>query len=411
MAIEITIPRLGWNMDEGSFGEWLKADGDHVDPGEPVFTLESDKSVQEVESVDGGTLHILPGGPQEGDPVDVGTLVGFLLEDGESPPSDAVISTARSAANSVVSDVSSEVSQASGSLSDEPDKGALANVRAGKPARRLISPRAARLAGELGFDWSALTGTGRNGRIREQDIRAAAGSLGSNRVTRTTPLSTSNLRRTIAQRMLHSVQTTAPVTLTTRLDATNLVSLRQQFRNQKADVIPAYHDIIAKLTAVTLRQHPIMNCQWLDGAVVEPDGVHIGIAVDTEAGLLVPVIRDCDRLSLTELTRRSSDLVTRARDRKCVPEELTGGTFSITNLGAFGIDAFTPIINTPQTAVLGIGAIRREPVVLEDDRIEARDQLTLSLTFDHQVTDGAPAARFLQNLASSLENPAPALTG
>jgi len=410
MAIEITVPRLGWSMDEGTFGEWLKQNGDQVDPGEPVFTLESDKSVQEVESVDGGTLHILPDGPQEGDPVEVGTLVGFLLEDGEPPPSDAIISTARSAANLGESDHSSEASPVGSNSSPvRADTTALADTRTGKSQRRLISPRAARVAGELGVDWSALTGTGRNGRIREQDIRAAAGSPGSNRETQTTTVSTTSLRRTIAERMLHSVQTTAPVTLTTRVDATNLVSLRRQFSNQSAEIVPAYHDIIARLTAVTLRHHPIMNCQWQDGEIVEPDGVHIGIAVDTEAGLLVPVIRDCDRLSLTDLTRRSSDLVTRARDRKCSPEELTGGTFSITNLGVFGIDAFTPIINTPQTAVLGIGVIRREPVVLEDDRIEAREQLTLSLTFDHQVTDGAPAARFLRDLASTLENPAPAL--
>ena len=422
MAIEITVPRLGWSMDEGTFGEWLKQDGDQVDPGEPVFTLESDKSVQEVESVDGGTLHILPDGPQEGDPVEVGTLVGFLLEHGEPPPSDTVISTARSAANLGESDHSSEASPAVRRAADEslpavvdevtspPAKGLVtssttsADTKTGKPQRRLISPRAARVAGELGVDWSALTGTGRNGRIREQDIRAAAGSSGSSRETQTTTVFTSSLRRTIAERMLHSVQTTAPVTLTTRVDATNLVSLRRQFRLQSAEIVPAYHDIIARLTAVTLRHHPIMNCQWRDGEIVEPDGVHIGIAVDTESGLLVPVIRDCDRLSLTELTRRSSDLVTRARERKCSPEELTGGTFSITNLGVFGIDAFTPIINTPQTAVLGIGAIRREPVVLEDDRIEAREQLTLSLTFDHQVTDGAPLP------VSSRTSPAPSKT-
>jgi pyruvate dehydrogenase E2 component (dihydrolipoamide acetyltransferase) len=173
--------------------------------------------------------------------------------------------------------------------------------------------------------------------------------------------------------------------------------------------VPAYHDIVAKLAAVALRRHPLLNCQWLDGDFVEPDGIHIGIAVDTEAGLLVPVIRDCDCLSLTELARRSGDLVARARARRCSPGDLSGGTFSITNLGAFGIDAFTPIINSPQAAVLGIGAIRREPVVLEDDRIEPRDQLTLSLTFDHQVADGAPAASFLRDLVTSLENPAAAL--
>ena len=407
MAIEITIPRLGWNMDEGTFGEWLKQDGDQVDPGEPIFTLESEKSVQEIESVDGGTLHIVPGGPQEGDSVEVGTLVGFLLEDGEPPPTDAVMTSAQSPAETGTSDEASLTG-----VSSAEDTGTAVSTDGVSDHRqpRLVTPRAARLAAELGIDWTALTGTGRNGRIREQDIRAAENSHSLHNF-REQQVGTSSLRRTIAQRMLHSVQTTAPVTLTTCVDATNLVSLREQFKSQSVGIVPAYQDIIARLTALTLQHHSTMNCQWRDGEIVEPDGIHIGIAVDTEAGLLVPVIRDCDRLSLTDLTHRSRDLITRARDRKCSPDELTGGTFSISNLGAFGIDAFTPIINTPQTTVLGIGAIRRSPVVIEDNRIEAREQLTLSLTFDHQVTDGAPAARFLQQLAGSLENPAPALIG
>ena len=413
MPIPITIPRLGWSMDEGIFGEWLKADGDSVEPGEPIFSLESDKAVQDIEAVDGGTLHILPDGPQEGDTVTVGTLIAFLLEDGEGPPTDAHIAAARSAA---AADHDSPVEDSSGPASTS-DESFVTNASTASTPRRLITPRAARLAGYLGIDWSDLAGTGRNGRIRERDIRASAAGSGAVATPRsgagrgTTAIATSSLRRTIAERMLHAVQTTAPVTLTTRVDATNLVSLRQQFKARNADVVPAYHDIIAKLAASELRRYPIMNCLWQDGTIVEPDGVHIGIAVDTEVGLLVPVIRDCDRLSLTDVASRSSDLITRARERRCSPDELCGGTFSITNLGAFGIEAFTPIINTPQTAVLGIGAIRREPAVLEDDRIEPRDQLTLSLTFDHQVLDGAPAARFLQDLANGIENPAAMLIG
>lgn len=416
MPLPITIPRLGWSMDEGVFGEWLKADGDAVAPGDPIFSLESEKSVQDIEAVDGGTLHILPDGPQEGDTVTVGTLVAFLLATGEDAPTAADIAAASAASNA---DGGAEVvSDESGSSNASPSTAVslTENAPPQKAKRRAISPRAARLAGQLGMDWSTLTGTGRNGRIRERDIRAAAenhnpsrSSLGSGAASGARPITTGSFRRIIAERMLHSVQTTAPVTLTTRVDATNLVSLRRQFKSLNADVVPAYHDIIAKLAAAALRRHPIMNSQWQDGEIVELDGVHIGIAVDTDAGLLVPVIHDCDRLSLTDLARCSSDLITRARTRKCSGEELSGGTFSITNLGAFGIDAFTPIINTPQTAVLGIGAIRREPVVLDDDRIEPRDQLTLSLTFDHQVADGAPAARFLHDLAGSLEHPAPLL--
>lgn len=403
-------------MDEGVFGEWLRADGDTVESGEPVFSLESDKAVQDIEAVDSGTLHILLDGPGEGDTVTVGTLIAFLLEHGEGPPTDADIAAARSSAAVEDAGQLSPVETSSAPAADSLDSTAVSELMAATP-RRLITPRAARLAGQLGVDWSDLTGTGRNGRIRERDIRAAvqqSGSLsdhGSGAGRETAGITTSSLRRTIAERMLHSGQTTAPVTLTTRVDATNLVGLREQFKVRNADIVPAYHDIIAKLAAGALRRHPVMNSQWQNGEIVAPDGVHIGIAVDTEAGLLVPVIRDCDRLSLPDVACRSSELITRVRERKCSSEELSGGTFSITNLGAFGIDTFTPIINTPQTAVLGIGAIRREPVVLGDDCIEPRDQLTLSLTFDHQVVDGAPAARFLQDLASSLESPAPHLIG
>ena len=414
MPLPITIPRLGWSMDEGTFGEWLKEEGDLVEPGDPVFSLESDKAVQDVESVDGGILHILQDSPQEGDAVEVGMLIGFLLADGEEVPTADDIALARaqstsdSAADAEATD--SDTPMPSPTTVQQPDA-----LQPSAATKRAISPRAARLAGELGVDWTHLTGTGRNGRIRERDIRAAASQSGFQTSLKresgsgTTSVLSGGLRHTIAERMLHSVQTTAPVTLTTRVDATNLVGLRQQFKSSHADVVPGYHDIIAKLAAAALRAHPILNCQWQDGEIVEPDGIHIGLAVDTDAGLLVPVIRSCDQLSLAELAHQSRDLINRARDRKCSLDELSGGTFSITNLGAFGIDAFTPIINPPQTAVLGIGAIRREPVVLPDDRIEPRDQLTLSLTFDHRVTDGAPAARFLQMVVQMAENPGPVL--
>lgn len=453
MPIEITIPRLGWSMDEGTFGEWMKADGDFVAAGEPVFTLESEKALQEVESVDAGILHIVPGGPEEGDTVTVGTLIAWLLEEGEAIPSRAdsgsaiadgtnqkpieADSSVAPAASPSVRRLAREVGvdlqdiDASGRIAEEDVRRAAgANAsrsltgatvssanssvayvqmrpenipdRNANPELQKISPRAARLAKQLGIDWTALESSGVGGRIREQDVRAAAATSKAT----ANGHSAKSVRRVIAQRMLHSIHNSAPVTLTSRADATNLVSLRNQFRKSDAARVPAYHDIIARLVALTLRTHPDMNSQWVDGTIVEPDGIHVGLAVDTEAGLLVPVVRNCDQLSLRELTAHSSDLIERARQRKCSADELSGGTFSITNLGAFGIDAFTPIINSPETAILGLGAIRREAVVLEDDRIMPRDQITLSLTFDHQVVDGAPAARFLQAVVQAIENPA-----
>lgn len=385
MAIEITIPRLGWSMDEGTFGEWLKADGDFVEAGEAIFALENEKALQEVESVDSGILRILPEGPREGDTVTVGTLIGYLLVEGEALPEQPIAQSQ----NQTVHEVTPAPSVSATTRSTT-------STRIATPA---ISPRAKRLAGELGIDWTVLTGSGSTGRIRERDVRAASERQPKANVPTT--------RRVIAERMLASVRNTAPVTLTTRVDATHLVDLREQYKASGTSPAPAYHDIIAKLLAATLKQHPVMNSQWTDKGIIQPEGIHLGVAVDTEAGLLVPVIRNVDRLSLLELASQSRDLIARARQRMCTPDELRGGTFSMTNLGTYGIDAFTPILNSPETAVLGLGTIRREAVVLDEDRIVPRHQLTLSLTFDHRVTDGAPAAAFLQELGRKIENPGP----
>jgi pyruvate dehydrogenase E2 component (dihydrolipoamide acetyltransferase) len=257
------------------------------------------------------------------------------------------------------------------------------------------------VAKELGVDWKSLAGSGKSGRIRECDVRAAAGSSISS-VGQRIPIS--SRRRTIAARMTASSQQTAPVTLTTRADATNLVNLRAQFKTAGGEVVPSYTDILVKLTAAALEQHPHMTARWEETHLTMPDGIHIGIAVDAEEGLIVPVLRNVPSLSLLQLAVRSRELVENARSNKLKSDDLQGGAFTITNLGAFGIDAFTPIINLPETAILGIGCIRREPAVV-DNQIVPRDQVTLSLTFDHRIVDGAPAARFLQAIRLAVENP------
>jgi pyruvate dehydrogenase E2 component (dihydrolipoamide acetyltransferase) len=170
--------------------------------------------------------------------------------------------------------------------------------------------------------------------------------------------------------------------------------------------VPSYTDFLVKLTAIALEKHSLLNASWVDDEIHLSDGIHIGIAVDTDAGLLVPVLRDVPALGLKQVAARARDLIERARARKLMLDELQGGTFTITNLGAFGIDAFTPLINVPQCAILGVGRIARRPVVF-GEQIVARDQLTLSLTFDHRIVDGAPAARFLQTLCGLIENPGP----
>jgi pyruvate dehydrogenase E2 component (dihydrolipoamide acetyltransferase) len=389
MAIAVTIPRLGWNMDEGVFAGWLKKDGDTVRPGEPLFRLEGEKAVEEIESLDGGILHIAPNGPQEGDHVLVGALIGYLTLAGETAPFAAVPAVA-TGGSPVVAE-------------KNPTGGPPVVTAAISPrSRQAASPRARRVAKELGVDWQRLTGTGNGGRIRERDVRAAASASTAARPA-ITPV-----RRAIAEHMLQSVRTTAPVTLSTTVDADNLVNLRNQFRTAEKDGVPSYTDFVVKLAALTLRDHLALNSHWDGDHIVTPPGIHIALAVDTDAGLLTPVLPDADRLGLREITTRSRDLIERARDRRLKSEEMHGGTFTISNLGNYGVEVFTPIIPVRQCAILGIGCIRREAVV-RDDRIVPGNRLTLNLTFDHRIVDGAPAARFLQALARRVENPAPSL--
>lgn len=435
MAIAITIPRLGWTMEQGVFAGWFKQDGDAVKIGDRLFSLESDKATDEVEALDGGVLRIPPDGPQPGATVRVGLVIGFLLQPGEAaadmqtppaaaptrvepsvPASPSVRQLARARGiglRAVTGTGPNGRIMAEDLRQSSPVREPVARTAQGPgeraPAAPTISPRALRVAAELGVDWACLRGSGRTGRIRECDVRAA--------VTRTPPVPRptaaghSRTRRIIAERMLHSVRSTAPVTLTSTADATNLVNLREQFRAVAGvgpEPIPSYTDFLVKLAAAALRQHPHLNARWEDEGVVLEQAVHIGIAVDTEAGLLVPVVRDVPALSLRQLAAHTRDLIDRARQWQLRADEMQGGTFTISNLGGFGIDAFTPIIQVPQCAILGIGRIQRQPVVFQD-QIAVRERITLSLTFDHRIVDGAPAARFVQTLVALVENPGPAL--
>jgi pyruvate dehydrogenase E2 component (dihydrolipoamide acetyltransferase) len=257
-------------------------------------------------------------------------------------------------------------------------------------ATGIASPRARRVAAELGVEWTKLQGTGAGGRIRERDVRAAAQGIA--KIVRF-----SSVRKAGVERLVKSAQTTVPVTLTTTADVSELVKLRQQHK-------VGINDIFVKVTAFALQQHPLLGARWADDHLMLPETINIGIAVDTDAGLLVPVVHDAAKLSLTEIGGRTRDLIERAHAGKLQPKDMQGGVFTITNLGMFGIDAFTPIINWPECAILGLGRIRRVPVFVEDN-VVARDQVTLSLTFDHRIVDGAPAARFLQTLTKFIEHP------
>jgi pyruvate dehydrogenase E2 component (dihydrolipoamide acetyltransferase) len=436
MAHEIVIPRLGWSMEEGTFVGWLKRDGDTVKRGEAVFELEGEKASQDIEAVDEGILRIPPNGPQPGSVLKVGAVVGYLVTAGEaapwaataSPPTSGPVaetalppaaapSVRRLARETGVSltelsgsgrggrILSEDVQRAQSNKQRSDDRTAIAVTEASPTNSRsaIASPRARRAAAELGVDWRQLTGTGARGRIRERDVRGAGISTSRSGTRR--PIS--SRRQVITQRLVASRQQTVPVTLTTKADATNLVSLREQFKSVGGpSPVPSYQDLITKLVAEVLKRHLLLAGRWEGEAIVIPSEreLHIGMAVDTDEGLLVPVLREVCAQSVTELAAQSRRMIERARQGTLTAAEMQGGVFTITNLGAFGIDAFTPVINLPEAAILGLGAIHREPVVLDDGQIVARSRLALSLTFDHRLIDGAPAARFLSDLVQAIEN-------
>jgi pyruvate dehydrogenase E2 component (dihydrolipoamide acetyltransferase) len=410
-------------MEEGTFVGWLKKDGEHVNAGDPLFILDSDKAAEEIETPDAGILRLPPDGPKPGDIVKVGQVLAYLVAAGEPAPvaagqpaavkylagfpEPAAGPAVRRLANSLGVDITEVAGTGAGGRVTESDIRARGPVPVQAPSsarqRKAASPRARRVAGELGIDWNALEGSGRNGRVRERDVRAAAADRGGGRLIPHT-----RIRRQITARMVAGVTQAAPVTLTTKADATSLVDLRKQFETAAVspdEAVPTYTDLVVKLAAVALKQHPLLQAQWREEGLFVPNRIDIAIAVDTEAGLLVPVAREADRLTLRQLAGRSRELVRRARAGQLTADDMRDATFTVTNLGNYGIDAFTPIIHLPQSAVLGVGRIMREPAVV-GDQLLPRDMVTLSLTFDHRVVDGAPAARFLNTLRGGLERPA-----
>ena len=368
-------------MEEGTFLEWLKRDGDAIKEGEPIYTLESDKAAQEVESTDSGVLHIPPDGPKPNAP-----LVTNLCADSERPR----IKTPQTQSASV----------------PEPSPQARPGQSAGTQPPTPASPRARRAANEHRVDLATLTPTGIGGRIRERDVLASAVATPAASGGRKVPLTP--MRRAIAARLMHSRQTTVPVTLTARCDATALLAFRQELKSHSSSVqhsIPTINDILIKISAAPLREHPMLAATWAEDHLLLPETIHLGFAVDTQAGLLVPVIRDADTSTLTQIAEQSQKLIAAARSGQLAATDMQGACFTLSNLGSLGVEAFTPVINPPESAILGIGTIVREAMPLDDGTFTARDRLTLSLTFDHRVNDGAAAARFLQTLRHLLEHP------
>jgi pyruvate dehydrogenase E2 component (dihydrolipoamide acetyltransferase) len=405
MAVEVILPMLGETMDEATIVKWLVEVGQPVKKGEPIYQVETDKAVLEVDApADGVLSQVLY---DAGSKVPVLAVVGMIAAPGEvqvAPP-----------AALAAEDLNLLSGSGPGGRIVERDVQAYLAAQGAGARRIAATPAARKMAAEAGIEMEALTGTGPGGRITRADIAAASARAAAEgtsappsperQVVKSVPLT--GVRRIIADRMSTSAHTTAHVTLTTDVDGTVFDQMRTVLKDKLISQLGfaiSYTDILVAMAARALREYPYMNARLAGEEIQLLSEINIGVAVDTERGLLVPVIRGAADKGIAELARSVRDLVERARAGKSRPDDLTGGTFTITNLGMYDIDAFTPIINLPECAILGVGRLRQVPVI-HQGQVCARTMMALSLTFDHRLVDGAPVARFLQRIKELVEQP------
>ena len=411
MAYEILMPQLGLTMEEGTVSSWLKHEGDAVKAGEAILEITTDKLTNEVTSEhDGVLLKIVA---QEGEDIPVKGLLGYIGEAGEqvggaaAPAAVHVEAVAPAAASAAVI--------------------APAAVSAGG-ARIRISPFARKLAANMDVDYSALTGSGPSGRIVAKDIYAAAEARksapaaapaaapatapaapaakksGLELMEGDTIAKLSGMRKVVAERMLQSHTEIPPVTQNTKVDVTALMKFRKSLIETAGKKF-SVNDLILKATAKVLRAHPEVLVSYDNGQVIQRAHVNLGMAVALDAGLIVPVIRDADKMGLDELAAKAKDLATRAKENKLTTDEYKGSTFSVSNLGMFGIETFTPIVNQPDAGILGVCAIQDELVMDDEGNISKHQVMRLSFTYDHRLIDGAVAAKFIMDLRDLLQSP------
>jgi len=378
MATVVIMPALGMAQETGKVLRWLKSDGEAVAKGEPLLEIETDKVTVEVEAPAAGLLAGIRAA--EGDDVPVGETIAFVLAAGESLPEDVPPAAPVAVAPTLALTASS------------------AAPVAGRSRRPLASPKARRLAKERGIDLSALAGSGSGGAVVASDVEASRSE-----VSRAAPVSA--VWGLMAKRTTESWQSVPHFYLRREVDASRLESWRTIARATPGQERVSHTDLLVKLVAEALCRHPRVNSTWRDGAVVPMERVGVGIAVAIDDGLVVPVVHDADRLSLAKVAARRIELVEAARGGRLRPDDVTGGTFTVSNLGMYGVDSFDAIVNAPQAAILAVGRIV-DRIVPVDGQPAVRPVLNLSVSFDHRVVDGARGAEFLETLASLVEEPA-----
>ena len=422
MATEVKLPRLGQGMESGTIVKWLKGVGEPVKKREPLYELDTDKVTQEVEAeADGVLLQIVV----ETGEVEVGKTIAFIGKEGEE-----VASSANGAAPAETGDATEaeeqpqEEGSPAGGMDGERERGrqaAAATAAAEQPAaaaanggRVKASPLARRLAREKGIDVSQISGTGPEGRIVAEDVErfqvaAPAAAPVAAATGEVEEIALTSTRKTIARRLTEAWQ--APVfQLTVQADMTRTNELRERLvaRLGEGETKPTVNDLLTKISAAALVRHPAVNAHFTGESIRRFPVAHVGIAVAAPNGLIVPVIRDADRRTIQEIAATRADLVSRARDGKLQRADLEDGTFTISNLGMFGIEQFIAVLNPPQAAILAVGATVDTPVA-RDGEVVIRPLLTLTLTCDHRAIDGADGAEFLRTVKELLEEPALAL--
>ncbi|MXW04595.1 MAG: 2-oxo acid dehydrogenase subunit E2 [Gemmatimonadetes bacterium] len=433
MATEIIMPVLGMTMESGIIVEWMKEEGDSVTEGEVLFNVETDKSVMEVEAKASGTLLKILNGP--GDDVPIQQVIGYIGEAGE------VIAEAVDAGDPGDGDaatVGTTDGAADGTTGGADDAAAAGAATPGPPGRVKISPKARRHARDLGIAIEHLAGTGPGGRIVFSDVEAyaartaaaapapapappaaptapaavpAAAGPGSKRAHRRAPLS--GLRKIAATRLAESASTIPHFYLTMDVDMTRLTGLREQliaYGEKRGLARVSVNDLIIKAAGIALRSFPAVNASLEGGEVVEYADVNVGFAVALDDGLVVPVVASADQKSVFDIASATRYLGEKARGKGLGPEDYGYGTFTISNLGMFGVDQFTAIINPPEAAILAVGRVKDTPVVV-DGKVEIKAMMSVTLSSDHRLIDGAVAGRFLSHLREILEQPLELLIG
>ena len=417
----INMPRLSDTMEEGTVASWLKKEGDKVEEGDILAEIETDKATMEFESFYSGTL--LKIGVQEGETVKVDTLLAIIGPEG-TDVSGIGTGEAKSKSSGKKEETASEDEDSNNDSSEE--KSEVNTTEAKDGSRIFASPLAKKIAEDKGIDLADVSGSGGNGRIVKKDVESFQPSAKPAEAKTESPVATSaseksvqtympageesfdeiknsQMRKTIAKRLGESKFTAPHYYLTIEVNMETAMASRKQI-NEIPDVKVSFNDMVIKASAMALRKHPRVNSQWTGDSTKIAKHIHMGVAVAVEDGLVVPVVKYADQLSMTQIGAHVKDLAGKSRNKKLQPSEMEGSTFTVSNLGMFGITEFTSIINQPNSAILSVGAIVEKPVV-KDGQIVVGNTMKVTLACDHRTVDGATGAAFLQTLKTYLENP------